>query len=85
MDFYNVKVRKLKGGRFEIYPEFIIGDSDELMIRGKDFYAVYDSATGMWNRNPLFIQKTIDQDLWKRYEELVNSGIDKSSLEVKTI
>ena len=85
MDFYNVKVRKLKGGRFEIYPEFIIGDSDELMIRGKDFYAVYDSNTGMWNRNPLFIQKTIDQDLWNRYEDLVNSGIDKSSLEVKTI
>ena len=85
MDFYNVKVRKLKGGRFEIYPEFIINNSDELMIRGKDFYAVYDDSTKMWNRNPIFVQKIIDRDLWNKRSELINGGCDERDIDVKAV
>ena len=66
MDFYKVKVRKVKKDHFEIFPEFLIGETNDLMIRGKDFYAVYDESTGMWNRDPKFVQKIIDKDLWQR-------------------
>lgn len=85
MDFYNVKVRKLKGGRFEIYPEFIINNSDELMIRGKDFYAVYDDSTKMWNRNPIFVQKIIDHDLWNKRAEMISNGCDERDIDVKSV
>ena len=70
MDFYEIRVRKRKDGHFEIYPEFLIGDSNDLMIRGKDFYAVFDEKVGMWNRNPKALQRIIDSDIYKKMEEL---------------
>lgn len=87
MDFYKVKVRKSKDGGMEIYPAFFNKEeTEDLMIRGNDFYAVYDEQTGMWRRNPLFIQKVIDRDLWNKFEELkANPMIDESKIEVKTI
>ena len=70
MDFYDVRIRKCKDGHFDIYPEFLIGDSKDLMIRGKDFYAVFDESKQMWNRNPKFLQKIIDNELWNKLNEL---------------
>ena len=85
MDFYKVKVRKVKKDHFEIFPEFLIGETNDLMIRGKDFYAVYDESTGMWNRDPKFVQKIIDKDLWQRYDQMIATGITSEYLEVKTL
>lgn len=33
----------------EVYPKFIIGPSKNLMIRGKDFYAVWDDEHQLWS------------------------------------
>ena len=87
MDFYKVKVKKRRDGTVEVYPEFYGNEeSKDLMIRGNDFYAVYDEQSGMWKRNPLFVQKVIDKDLWNTYEELKsNPMIDPNKIEVKTI
>ena len=87
MDFYKVKVRKKRDGTIEVYPEFYGNEeSKDLMIRGNDFYAVFDEQTGMWKRNPLFVQKVIDKDLWSKFEELrSNPMIDESKIDVKTI
>ena len=78
MDFYKVKVRK-RGEMYEVYPEFISQDElGDLMTRGNDFYAVYDEQSGMWKRNPLFIQKVIDKDLWNKAKDSVkNSSLGK--------
>ena len=86
MDFYTVKVRKSKD-KYEIYPDFYNKEEcEDLMIRGNDFYAVFNEKTGMWIRNPLFVQKVIDKDLWAKYDELKTSPIfDESKVEVKTI
>ena len=70
MDFYEIKIRKCKDGHFDIYPEFIVGDYKDLMIRGKDFYAFYDDSKKMWNRNSKQLQKVIDTDLWNKLTEL---------------
>ena len=87
MDFYKVIVRKLKDGTIEVKPDFINSeDVQDLMIRGNDFYAVFDEQTGMWKRNPLFVQKVIDKDLWEKYDELKrNPMIDPAKIEVKTM
>jgi len=70
MDFYKVTYRRRKDA-YEVYPEFYNSeDISDLMIRGNDFYAVYDEQSGMWKRNPLFIQKIIDKDLWNKAEEI---------------
>lgn len=70
-----------------IYPEFFNNvDSKDLMVRGNNFYAIFDEKTGMWIRNPLFIQKIIDKELWSKYEELkANPMIDDTKIDVETV
>lgn len=42
MDFYDIKERSLKKDVIEIYPDFQVDDSHDLMIKGGAFYAVWD-------------------------------------------
>ncbi len=40
MDFYRIKERSTRNGTIEIYPDFKVGRSKDLMVRGKSFYAI---------------------------------------------
>lgn len=62
MDFYNIKERSYKGV-IEVYPDFIVGRSKDLMIRGKSFYAVWDEEAGMWSTDEYDVQRLVDNDL----------------------
>lgn len=44
-----------------IYPEFIVGQSKDLMIRGHSFYAVWDEERGLWSTDERDIQRIVDQ------------------------
>jgi hypothetical protein len=49
MDFYEIEWRRpKKDGPVEIYPEFLVKSSKDLMIRGGDFYAFWDEDRGVW-------------------------------------
>lgn len=39
-----------KNGAIEIYPEFIVQNSKDLMVRGGNFYAVWDEDKGLWSQ-----------------------------------
>ena len=41
MDFYQVRERQVKSGT-EVYPDFIVRPSKDLMVRGGSFYAIWD-------------------------------------------
>ena len=41
LDFVVISARSKKRGVVEIYPKFIIKRSEDLMIRGGDFYAIW--------------------------------------------
>ena len=49
LDFMMVATRSVKKDLVEIYPKFIIRKTDDLMIRGGDFYAIWVSDRGMWS------------------------------------
>ena len=51
LDFLMVTARPVKRGTIEIYPKFIIRSSKDLMIRGGDFYAIWDEESGLWSTN----------------------------------
>ena len=70
MDFYTIKERASKRGSREIYPEFRVCRSRDLMVRGKAFYAIWDEARGMWSTDEYDVQRMVDDDLAKRKEEL---------------
>lgn len=48
LDFLVVSSRSSKRGSIEIYPKFIIKKSSDLMIRGGDFYAIWNEEKGLW-------------------------------------
>src|SRR5690242_755420 len=68
MDFYQVRERENKKGEIEIYPDFIVRPSKDLMVRGGSFYAVWDENAGLWSTDEFAIQQLIDADLYKHAE-----------------
>ena len=72
MDFYRLSVRPYKNSnkKFEVYPEFKICRSKDLMIRGNSFYVVYDESTGMWSDDRYIIAEEIDKALDNEIEKL---------------
>lgn len=68
MDFYRIKERTVKNGVIEIYPDFRVVRSKDLMIRGRSFYAIWDEEAGLWSTDEYDVQRLVDEDLL-RYEE----------------
>ena len=57
MDFYRIKERSVKKGLVEIYPDFRICRSKDLMVRGKAFYAIWDEEAGLWSTDEYDVQR----------------------------
>lgn len=49
LDFLNISTKINRNGTIEVYPKFIMKKSSDLMIRGRDFYAIWDSRKGLWS------------------------------------
>ena len=62
MDFYQICTRETKGVT-ELYPDFTVGRSKDLMVRGKSFYAVWDEEQGLWSTDEYDVQRLIDEEL----------------------
>ena len=72
MDFYQVRDRKTKNGT-EVYPDFVVRASKDLMVRGGSFYAVWDEAAGLWSTDEYTVQRLIDADLYAHAEKFEGS------------
>lgn len=70
MDFYTIKERSGKNGVTEIYPDFRVVRSKDLMVQGKSFYAIWDEEKGLWSTDEYDVQRLVDQDLMRRKDEL---------------
>lgn len=65
IDFLMISTRSTKRGVIEIYPKFIIKKSDDLMIRGSDFYAIWVEDRGLWSTDEQDALQLIDRELDK--------------------
>ena len=63
MDFYQIRVRETKDGSFEVFADYTVGRSKDLMIRGKSVYAIWDEARGLWSTDEYDVQRLVDADL----------------------
>lgn len=64
VDFMMVSTRSRKNGLIEIYPNFIIKNpSKDLMIRGRDFYAIWVEERGLWSVSEQDVIEIVDQEL----------------------
>lgn len=63
LDFLMISTRRKKNNVVEIYPKFIIKKSEDLMIRGGDFYAVWVDDKGTWSTDEQDALMLIDREL----------------------
>jgi len=69
MDFFQVNTRETRGGTLEAFPDFIVGRSKDLMVRGRGFYAIWDEELGLWSTDEYDVQRLVDYELARYAEE----------------
>jgi hypothetical protein len=71
VDFFKIATRSPKRGVTEIYPKFIIRKSQDLMIRGGDFYAVWLEDKGLWSTDEDDLIDVIDNALTAKHIKIL--------------
>ena len=72
MDFVRIAAKPTRNG-MDIFPQFILKKSSDLMIRGGDFYAVWNEQTGLWSTDEQCVLDFIDKALEEKKAEMENS------------
>lgn len=67
-DFFDIKVKKSKNST-EVFPEFKVANTETLMIRGGDFYAIWDEDAGLWTTDGLKAVSLIDAETRRYFNE----------------
>lgn len=69
MDFFNIQVKEKKDGGLILAPQFVVGKSKDLMVRGRSFYAVWDEEAGLWSTDEYDVARLVDQELQRHADE----------------
>lgn len=77
IDFVTISTRT-KNKNVEVYPKFIIKKSQDLMIRGGDFYAVWVEDRGLWSTDEDDLISLIDREL-KKYADANRESIGEGA------
>ena len=71
MDFVQVrhkeKQKNVGGARqtiIEVFPAFAVLPSRDLMVRGKEFFAIWDEESGFWSTDEYRARELIDRELY---------------------
>lgn len=68
LDFMTISTAHTRKG-MEIAPKFLVKKSKDLMIRGGDFYAIWDEEQKMWSTDEDDVVRLIDKELRNFLEE----------------
>ena len=83
LDFIKIQQKSIKKDIIEIFPKFIVSqNSKDLMIRGRDFYAVWDDVNKIWSLNEDTVINLVDAEL-NAYKEKLNSMLPEAVVQVK--
>ncbi|AWN03295.1 DNA primase/polymerase [Microbacterium phage Camille] len=69
LDFFTIKEREASNKKnvLEVYPDFTVKRSKDLMVRAKSFYGIWDEEKGLWSTNEYDVQRLVDEAL-REYE-----------------
>ena len=73
--------RDEKKGTATLTPNFVVGRSKDLMVRGRAFYAVWDEEAGLWSTDEYDVGRLVDQELWDH----ANNKMAGEQVTVKTM
>ena len=69
-NFYKIVALSKKKDEVHVLPQFNTYSTDNLMIRGNDFYSVYDRDSGLWVKDQDVAIRMIDEDIRKKAYEV---------------
>lgn len=84
MDFFKI-VERSRRGEVEIYPDFRNTEVTDLLVRGGEFYAVWDAEKGLWSTKKLDVQRLVDKELWDYAEKFKMERHYDGYLNVRTL
>lgn len=64
----------------ELYPDFRVGRSKDLMVRGRSFYAIWDEEAGLWSTDEYDIQRLVDAELEAEADRIEAEGNARPSI-----
>jgi len=67
MDFFKIAMSEVKSGprkgEYDVYPDFQVSRFTDLMVKGKQFYAIWDEKKGLWSTDEYDVQRLVDEEL----------------------
>jgi hypothetical protein len=75
MDFFQICTKEARGGVTEVYPDFVVGRSQDLMVRGQSFYAVWSEKKGLWSTDEYDVRLIVDEAVNEFAEKLKADGV----------
>lgn len=82
MDFYEIEEKSIKNGAVEIYPDFKVCRSKDIMVRGKSFYAIWDEESQQWSTDEYDVARIIDKELHEYYKENKDKYFTRPSIKL---
>lgn len=71
MDFYRiVKADPDKKGVVAVFPDYTPNGFSDLMIRGGEFYAIWDAENNTWSTDEYDVPRLVDEDLRRHVQSL---------------
>ena len=81
MDFFKIIMSEVKSGprkgEYDILPDFQVSRFTDLMIKGKQFYAIWDEDKGLWSTDEYDVQRLVDKEL-REYADSLNVSVPYS-------
>jgi Family of unknown function (DUF5906) len=86
MDFFKICEKKLpRTTTVLVYPEFSVNRSQDLMVRGGQFYAIWDEERGIWSKDSYRLVELIDTEIRKHIQDLATEpGIQYVAQELRS-
>jgi hypothetical protein len=75
VDFFRISEKEARGGVIEVFPDFVVGRSKDLMVQGGEFYAIYNEEKGLWSRDKYDVPILVDKAIREHVEKLKADGV----------
>lgn len=84
MDFFDIDVKYVKSTNTTyVRPNFLVGPSKDLLIKGGYFYGIWNEEKGLWSTEVCDLVSLIDKELYNKAAELKNLPENRSFIQVQ--
>lgn len=86
MDFFKIETQYVRSANITyVKPNFIVGPTKDLLIKGGGFYAVWDEEKGLWSTDRNDVIRLVDKELYSFADKIKSNSENRSYVEVKSM